>query len=244
MEAVFLSIISFISTTLGGLFALRNKERLHLIMSFTAGVLLGVCFFDILPEAFHIVTENKLDITPFSIMIVLGFLLFHILEKSVLIHHSHEEEYKNHDHPTVGIIGASGLSFHSFLDGIGIGLGFHINPQVGLLIAIAVIAHDFSDGLNTVTIMLTHKNDKKKAYKLLAIDALAPIAGVLSTYLFKIPDNVLVMYLGFFVGFLLYIGASDLLPEAHSEHSSWKMIWLTILGASFIFIVTRFLQGM
>ena len=48
------------------------------------------------------------------------------------------------------------------------------------------------------------------------------------------------MYLGFFAGFLLYIGASDLLPEAHSKHSSIKVIALTLLGVIFIFVVTRF----
>lgn len=219
--------------------AIKNREKLHFIMSFTAGVLLGVCFFDILPEAFNIIAENKFDVAPLTVMIVLGFLAFHILEKSVVIHHSHEEEYADHKHPTVGLVGAFGLSFHSFLDGLGIGLGFQVNPHVGLLIAFAVIAHDFSDGLNTVTIMLTNKNKAKKAFAMLALDAIAPILGVLSTFIFKIPENILVMYLGFFIGFLLYIGASDLLPEAHSKHSSWKMLGLTVLGAAFIFAVTR-----
>lgn len=219
--------------------AIKNREKLHFIMSFTAGVLLGVCFFDILPEAFNIIAENRLDVTPLTIMIVLGFLVFHLLEKSVVIHHAHEEEYADHKHPTAGMVGALGLSFHSFLDGVGIGLGFQVNPQVGLLIAFAVIAHDFSDGLNTVTIMLTHKNKAKKAFIMLALDAVAPILGVLSTFIFKIPANFLVMYLGFFIGFLLYIGASDLLPEAHSKHSSWKMLGLTVLGTAFIFVITR-----
>ncbi len=240
MQAILLSFFTFISTTLGGVFGIRNKKRLHYVMSFTAGVLLGVCFFDILPEAFKIISENKLSVTPFSIFIVLGFLIFHIIEKSVAIHHAHEEEYADHKHPTVGLVGALGLSFHSFLDGVGIGLGFQVSPHVGLLIAIAVIAHDFSDGLNTVTIMLTHKNQEKKAYKLLLLDAVTPIIGALSTLLFRIPEHLLIMYLGFFIGFLLYIGASDLLPEAHSKHSSWRMLGLTVLGALFIFIVTRF----
>lgn len=240
MEAIILSFFTFLSTTLGGLFGIKNRKQLHYIMSFTAGVVLAVCFFDILPEAFSLATENKLDITPLTIAIVVGFIAFHLLEKTVLIHHSHEEEYAHHKHPTVGLAGALGLSFHSFLDGVSIGLGFHVNPHVGLLIGVAVIAHDFSDGLNTVTLMLTHKNTQKKALMLLVLDALAPILGVLSTFLFVIPETLLVLYLGFFAGFLLYIGASDLLPEAHSKHSSFKMVGFTILGILFIFIVTRF----
>ncbi|MBI3443067.1 ZIP family metal transporter [Candidatus Woesebacteria bacterium] len=240
MEAVILSLFTFFSTMLGGLFGVKKRNELHYIMSFTAGVLLGVCFFDIIPEAFSITLENKLDITPMLISLVVGFLAFHIVEKAIVIHHSHEIEYADHKHPTVGLVGAAGLAFHSFLDGIGIGLGFHVNPHVGFLIAIAVIAHDFSDGLNTVTFMLVNKNTVKKAVVLLLIDAVIPILGVVSTNLFQIPQHLLVLYLGFFAGFLLYIGASDLLPEAHSKHGSYKMIGLTILGVVFIFTVTRF----
>ncbi len=240
MEALILSFLAFLSTMLGGLFSFKNRNRLHLVMSFTAGVLLAVTMFDILPEAFRITAQNNLDITPLTIAVVVGYLVFHILEKTIAIHHAHEDEYADHKHPSIGLAGALGLSFHSFLDGVGIGLGFHVSPHVGLLVAIAVIAHDFSDGLNTVTLMLTHKNTPKKAILLLLLDATAPILGALSTFLFAIPDKLLVMYLGFFAGFLLYIGASDLLPEAHSKHNSFKMIGLTILGVVFIFIITRF----
>jgi len=240
MEAIFFSLLAFVSTFLGGLFSLHNKTRLHFIMSFTAGVLLAVTMFDLLPEAFTIINANHFDLTPLMIAVVSGYLVFHILEKSISIHHNHDLEYADHKHPAIGLTGALGLSFHSFLDGVGIGLGFHINPHIGLLVAIAVIAHDFSDGLNTVTLMLTHKNTQRKATMLLLLDAMAPVIGAASTFLFNIPEQVLVLYLGFFAGFLLYIGASDLLPEAHNKQSSFKLIGLTILGVLFIFIVTRF----
>jgi ZIP family zinc transporter len=209
-------------------------------MSFTAGVLVAVCFFDIIPEIFSIVTERKIDVTLPLVSVIVGYLAIHILEKYAVIHHSHEGEYASHRHPQVGVISTLGLIFHSFLDGVGIGLGFHVNAHVGFVVALAVIAHDFSDGLNTVSIMLVNKNNKRKAFQFLMFDAVAPIIGVLSTFIFTISDHVLILYLGFFAGFLLYIGSSDLLPEAHSKHSSWKMIGLTVLGVLFIFIVTRF----
>jgi zinc transporter ZupT len=240
MQALFLSFLTFISTSLGGIFALRFRDKLHYIMSFTAGVLIGVCFFDILPEVFSITQQHGFPITPALIALVSGFLLIHTLEKLAVIHHGHEEEYASHHHPTIGLISASGLTFHSFLDGVGIGLGFHVSMQVGFIVAIAVIAHDFSDGLNTVTLMLTNKNTTRKTVGFLAADALAPILGALSTMLLVIPENVLQLYLGFFAGFLLYIAAADLLPEAHSKHSSYKLVLLTILGVLFIFLVTRF----
>jgi ZIP family zinc transporter len=123
------------------------------------------------------------------------------------------------------------------MDGVGIGLGFQVSPTVGALVALAVIAHDFTDGMNTVTLMLTHKNTARQATKFLLIDALAPVLGALSTLLFTVSESFLLAYLGFFAGFLLYIGASDILPEAHSKHSSWKTVVLTVLGTLFTLVV-------
>lgn len=240
MQALLLSLFTFVSTFSGGLFALKNRDKLHFIMSLTAGVLVGVVFFDLMPEIFNLSNENHIDVTPALIFLVVGFLLIHLLEKFAIIHERHEEEYADHHHPTIGLINASGLSFHSFLDGVGIGLGFQVSPHVGLIVALAVIAHDFSDGLNTVTLMLANKNSPRKALILLLVDAITPLLGAASTLLFKIPNSILILYLGFFAGFLLYIGASDLLPEAHSKHSSYKMLGLTIIGVLFIFLVTRF----
>jgi zinc transporter ZupT len=240
MEAIILSAATFLSTLFGGLFAVRFKNKLHLIMGFTAGVLLGVVAFDIFPEIIKEVSANNLDPIGPMIALVIGFLLFHIFEKLIAIHHSHEDAYAEHKHPQVGIFSALALAGHSFMDGIGIGLGFQINPAVGLLVAIAVISHDFTDGMNTVALMLSHNNTPKKARYFLLIDAFAPVLGALSTLLFTVSSSLLVLYLGFFAGFLLYIGASDILPEAHSKHSSTKLIGLTILGTLFIFLITRF----
>jgi ZIP family zinc transporter len=177
---------------------------------------------------------------PVMIALVAGFLVFHILEKTILIHHAHENEYAEHKHPQVGIFSALALAGHSFMDGVGIGLGFQINPGVGILVAIAVISHDFTDGMNTVTLMLTHKNTEKKAVVFLLLDAVAPILGTATTLFFVFSPFSLLIYLGFFAGFLLYIGASDILPEAHSKNSSLKLIGLTILGVILIFFISRF----
>jgi len=231
---------TFLSTLSGGLTGLRNKDRLHRFLGYTAGVLLGVVAFDLLPEIFKILQEQHLDPIRAMIALVCGFLIFHIIEKSILIHHTNEEEYGKHKHPHVGVASALALSGHSFLDGVGIGLGFQASTSVGIAVAIAVIAHDFTDGLNTVNLMLLNRNKSRKAFLYLLLDATAPVLGVLSTRLFHVSDGLLVIYLGFFAGFLLYIGASEILPEAHSQHSSYKTIGLTIAGAVFMFVVTRF----
>ncbi len=239
MELILLAIATFLSTLFGGLLAVRFKEKLHFIMAFTAGVLLGVVSFDIFPEIIRQINSHGYSATGVMIALVSGFLLFHIFEKAIVIHHGHEQEYADHKHPHVGVFSAIALAGHSFMDGVGIGLGFQVNPAVGLLVAIAVISHDFTDGMNTVTLMLSHKNTLGRSKVFLLIDALAPVLGAISTLFFTVAPHFLVLYLGFFAGFLLYIGASDILPEAHSKHSSFKLIALTILGALLIFLITR-----
>ena len=134
------------------------------------------------------------------VALVLGFLIFHILEKSIMIHHAHEGDYAEHKHPQVGVLSAIALAGHSFMDGVGIGLGFQVNPAVGMLVAIAVISHDFTDGMNTVSLMLSHHNSDKKSKLFLLLDAFTPILGALSTLLFHVSSHFLILYLGFFAG--------------------------------------------
>ncbi len=240
MSALLLSLATFFSTLIGGLFGLRYRDQLYLIMGFTAGVLVGLVSFDLLPEIFRLIYALHLDSTGPMFALMGGFLLFHIVEKSILIHFSHEEQYAVHQHPLVGILSAIALIGHSFLDGVSIGLGFQVSVAVGLVVAVAVISHDFSDGLNTVTLMLVNKNTPRRSFLLLLADAIAPLAGAISTMFFTIPVTALPYYLSFFAGFLLYIGASDILPQAHSNKSTTFTVALTVLGVVFAFVVTRF----
>ncbi len=240
MLAIILSLATFFSTLFGGLVALKNRDQLHRFLGYTAGVLLGVVAFDLLPEIFKSLSELRMGATAAMLALVGGFLLFHIIEKSILIHHSQEEEYEVHHHPDVGLASALALAGHSFLDGVGIGLGFQAGTSIGIAVAIAVIAHDFTDGLNTVNLMLVNRNRMHRAKTLLFIDAIAPVLGAASTLILRIPAGALTVYLGFFAGFLLYIGASEILPEAHSKHSSYATIALTVAGVAFMFLVTRF----
>jgi ZIP family zinc transporter len=240
MTAVLLSFATFLSTLGGGLFALKFRDRLHYILSFAAGVILGVVSFDIVPEIFKLAHRSGVEATGAMIALVVGFLLFHALEKFVLVHHSHEADYAVHRHPQVGVVSALALIGHSFMDGVGIGLAFQISNSVGIAVAIAVIAHDFCDGLNTVSLMLVHRNTTFRSTVMLVADALAPVLGVAATLVIQVPPAALMFYLGFFAGFLLYISASDILPEAHSQArpaTAAVLIGLTCLGAAFIFFV-------
>lgn len=235
--AVLVACVTFVSTGLGGLAAIRFRDRLHLLLGFSAGAVLGVVFFDVLPEAFALTPPRN-----FMLAAAAGFLAFFALERYTALHRAREHEHsagrgRPHE-PELGVLGAAGLSVHSFLDGVAIGIAFQASAALGVVVALAVIAHDFDDGLNTVTVLLAHGNQVSKARRWLLVDMTTPILGAASTLLFHVPVSFLPWILAFFAGFFLYIGASDLLPEAREHDSPWVAV-ATALGLLVIFLVTR-----
>lgn len=237
--ALVLAFVTVVSTTLGGLVALRARDRLHLVLGFAAGVMLGLVAFDLVPELFELSDLHVGGVPAVMVAFAAGFLLLHFVERSVAMHGAHEGEYEPHTHhnPRVGVASASALVVHSFLDGVGIGLAFQVDQRVGVAVAIAVIAHDFADGLNTVTVMRTHGNGSRRTVAMLAGDAVAPILGAVSTLFFSVSDDVLALYLGGFAGFLLYLATADILPEAHARHPSRLTLLSTLGGLGLMWFV-------
>src|SRR3954462_6813117 len=174
---VLVALAAVISTTLGGLFALRHRDQLHHILGFTAGVILGVVLFDVLPEIEELSNSTGMAFRTVMIALAASFLFFHGMERWLLVHNAHEHEYAGHHHPSVGVASALALSGHSLTDGIAIGLAFQVDNSVGIAVAIAVIGHDFADGLNTVSLMLAHGNTRRRSALLLLLDMLTPVAG-------------------------------------------------------------------
>jgi ZIP family zinc transporter len=237
---IWISIAALVSTLLGGMFALRFKDKLHLILGFSAGAIIGVAFFDLLPEAIELGSKNY-DIAFITSIAALGFIIYTILDRFVFFHshNSDEDEHGKENVNSRGVLGAGSLSIHSFLDGAAIGLAFQVSQAVGAIVAVAVLVHDFSDGINTVNLVLKNSGTKQQAFKWLFIDALAPVLGVISTLFFSVPESVLGLILAVFTGFFLYIGASDLLPESHHSHPTAWTTFATILGMVVLYVAIK-----
>ena len=140
-----IALSTFFSTLLGGLFALKFKDKLHLILGFSAGAVIGVAFFDLIPEAIELGmgTYTTNTITSF---VALGFVVYMIIDRFIVGDSHHTEDDEHHDHKR-GVLGAGSLSIHSFLDGAAIGLAFQVSTTIGIIVAVAVLVHDFSDGI-------------------------------------------------------------------------------------------------
>lgn len=241
VELLLIVSIAFAATMLGGIFALRFRDRLHLILGFSAGAVVAVALFDLLPSAESFGAASGSE--SISLFIAAGFLAYLVLDRLILIHPHDHGEHHGHNQESAssprGIAGAVTLAAHSFFDGAAIGIGFQASPTIGLVIAAAVVAHDFSDGINTVSFILRGSSAWSKALPWLFVDALAPVLGALSTLLFRIPDADIGPVLAVFAGSFLYLGASDLIPESHHQHPRAATTVMTLLGAAVILLAVR-----
>ena len=216
-----------LSTFLGGLLALKLHDKLHLILGFSAGAVIGVAFFDLLPEAigFGERFQSPSVILSFT---ALGFLSYLVLDRILLFHG---------DAAPRGPFAAGILCVHSLLDGVAIGLAFQASHEVGIVVAIAVLTHDFSDGINTMNMVLKNRGNRSQAFRWLIADALAPVLGIASTFFFGLPGEGFGAALALFAGFFLYIGASDLIPESYHAHPKFLTTAMTLGGAAVLYVV-------
>jgi zinc transporter ZupT len=240
---VVIACAAFLSTLAGGLLAFRLQDKLHLILGFSAGAVIGVAFFDLMPESIAF-GAGRHDASTIIGWTAGGFLLYLILDRLLLFHGSAQAHgaagAKSGER---GPMGAAILCTHSFLDGTAIGLGFQASHAIGVVVAIAVLSHDFSDGINTMNIVLQNRGGRRQALSWLLADALAPAAGVLSTFFFALPSGAFGVVLALFAGFFLYIGASDLIPESYHAHPKFLTTVTTLAGAAVLYLAVRLAGG-
>jgi zinc transporter ZupT len=232
-----LAAATALSTFGGGMVALRLAHTLPTVIALSGGVVVAVALYDVLPEAI----ENVDDPRRITTLVGAGFIAFFLAEKVLVLHHR-DQPAEARAHHQVGALGAMGLSAHSFVDGLAIGLAFNLDTATGFLVFVAVISHDFADGLNTVSFVLSQSGDRDRAVRWLAIDALAPVAGAAVGTSLSVSDYTLGHILAVYVGVFLYMGATDLLPEAHA-HASWRRVALTVAGFALVYLVSRLAEG-
>jgi zinc transporter, ZIP family len=253
---ILLALLPICSTFIGGFVVYKWRRDLHPWLSLSGGVLLGVAFLDLLPEAFATGFRNGLSPQIVGATGLAAILLFHILDKIVPVHGHHEhvpgvpaepcsnELHHEHLFSSEGRawIRASGFVIHSFFDGLAIGGSFLIDPKLGLLIVFAVIMHDFSDGMSTVTVLRNAlgPHRKQSALVMLGIDALSPFIGALVGIRLAPSGGSIALMLAFFSGFFIFLSLSELLPQAHAQtNSRQQSLALTVLGIAIIAIIQR-----
>ena len=219
-------ILAALSTLAGGIIAiyLKRKEiKIRNLIGFSAGILISVALFDMMPE---IGLESKLA----AAMLLAGFFIPYLIERVVMFHACREKECEFH---TAGWPGMIGVVIESLVDGIAIVAGFAVQPLLGAVIAVAVIAHELPRGFSTAIMMRSANYSTKAVLGSVIIDSLLVFAGAGIGLLFIIPQNAIGYTLAFAAGTFLYVGAGDLLPEAHRKFDLW-VILSVLIGAAIV----------
>lgn len=196
-------VAASVTTLLGGALGLRFSDRIGLILGLTAGVVIGVALFDLLPEAAS-AADNGLGGRAVPLWLGMGFMLYMLVRRGGAAFGT--TTLDRHLAPAL-------LSLHSLMDGIGIGLGFQVSPAIGGLVAAAVLTHDLADGVNTVSLCLA-TGEQRLAKAWLIVNGAAPLIGVIVGLTIHLSEAMLAPLMAMFAGAFLFIGACELLPRS------------------------------
>jgi ZIP family zinc transporter len=221
-----LGIAAAAATLAGGALALRFGNRIHLIIGFSAGAVMGVALLDLLPEAL------ELGGRPDTILActALGFMAYLALDRTLTMSSAGSSR---------GHLGAGSLTLHSVMDGLAIGLSFQVSAATAAVVTLAVLAHDLADGINTVNVSLAAATGRPWARRWLMADAAAPLVGIGLSRLVIVPRGDLALILAAFAGFFLCIGATELIPTSHLRHPRPWTTLATLAGCAAIWAVVR-----
>ena len=222
---IIVSLISLIGVVF--LFLKKNvlDNILLLLVGFSAGALMGGAFLHLIPEA-----AEKLTIETISLLTIIGFSLFFIIERILHWHHCHK--YGKCEVHTFTYMNLIGDGVHNFIDGAIIAAGFVISKNLGIATTLAVIAHEIPQEISDFGVLIYGGFTKLKALLFNFISALTSVLGAIFGYfIFRYAEIFTTYLLPIAAGGFIYIFASDLIPELHRETNLSKSIM------SFIFFI-------
>lgn len=230
-------ILPIIATLLGGWMVWRSQNSVRPWLSFSGGVLLGLVYFDLLPESFELAAEAKLASLVIGASALAAILLFHILDKLLDYHghEGHEHDCHNQHHHANTIARVAGMGFHAFLDGLAIGGGFAADARLGILVTFALSVHKLSDGMSIVSLMkYRHGQNKQLVALSLGAIVLLPLLGLVLGSSLQPSTTMMAIFLGGLAGFFTHLSLSELLPEAHEGGRYRFGLVLTVIGIACI----------
>ena len=242
-----------ISITCAGLFSfVTHNNWVPILVSYAVGALLGAVFIEILPYAIEITRDpHELAFT-----ILLGILLFFILEKLVLWRHCHTEHCEahdavtptsghGHDHGRTGMMVMIGDTFHNFVDGIIIAAAFIADIQLGIVTSVAIVAHEIPQEVGDFMILRHSGYTKTQAFTFNLVSSLATvIGGCLSYFALSSLQHWIPSLLGIAAASMLYVAVADLIPGLHKKtelKSTSQQVLLITLGVASIYLTHLFL---
>jgi len=231
-------IVSLISL-MGALIIVMKQKSLKRILlfmvSFAAGAMLGDVFIHMLPE---LIGEGHFTFIS-SIYILLGILIFFVLEKIIHWRHCHLTATKDHTHP-LAFMNLVGDAVHNFIDGALIAGSFLLSVPVGIATTVAVILHEIPQEMGDFGVLLHSGMKPKKALLFNFMSALTAVAGALVVLVIGGQLDVAGIIIPITMGGFIYIANADLIPELHKEtkiSKSLLQLMSFIIGIGIMFLL-------
>jgi zinc and cadmium transporter len=226
IELAYIIIASFLITLIAfiGIFALALNEKvlnkiLLILVSLSAGALMGGAFLHLIPEAIekvsHEATEHLHIPSEIFIYILVGFILFFVLEKVLHWRHCHKGKCDVHTFHYMNLVGDT---IHNFIDGLILAAGFVTSIELGITTTVAIAAHEIPQEIGDFGVLIYGGFAKKKAIILNFIVALTIVlGGIVGYFISQTVDQATTFLLPFAAGGFIYIAATDLVPEIKKE---------------------------
>lgn len=208
-STVMISMIAFV-----GIIALSLRKKLDeiviILVSLSTGALIGGAFFHLIPEAI----ESSSDVESVFVYVILGFVVFFLIEKILHWRHCHDAKCKVH---TFGYMNLIGDVVHNFLDGMIVAAAWISSFELGLTTTIAIIFHEIPQEIGDFGVLVHSGFKRGRAIVLNFVVALTVVlGGVAGFFLSSMVENFVPFLLPLAAGGFIYIASSDLIPEFRS----------------------------
>jgi zinc and cadmium transporter len=231
----------------------RRTVAVPHLVSVAIGALLGASFLGLLPHAIE--NNFQVDSHQIGLTLLLGLILFFLLEKMVLWRHCHSNHSHdsipaldhpdhhgghNHKHQAAGTLILVGDTIHNFVDGILIAAAFLTDVHLGIVTALAIAAHEIPQELGDFVILLHSGFSRSKALYYNMLSSLGTVVGaVLAYYTLDDMQQSLPYILVIAASSFIYIAVADLIPGLHARvkpKETFQQIVLIAVGVLFIYI--------
>lgn len=237
LQLIGLTLIGGVISLIGGIILLRSKSSAKMLAKFAtpfaAGALLAAVFLDLLKDGL----ENG-EVNRVLLATLIGMVIFFLAERLLrwFHHHHSDEEEKEHAEKPLIIVGDT---IHNALDGVAIAAAFMVSPATGLVTTLAVAAHEIPQEIGDFGLLLSRGMSRKRVLMVNVLSALATTLAAILVFALGSADVLpLDIILGLSAGFLLYIAASDIIPEIHAKSPKHKLLdWSVIMFLSGVILV-------
>lgn len=180
-------------------------------LSFGAGVLLSAAFLHMIPASIPALGPSA------GVYLFAGYFLMTLIERFTMAHPCGEEACPSH---RIGIVALFGLSVHSVISGmaLGVGLAGPVDLHTSLALLAAILVHKVPETLALMSLLAVSGWTGTRGLLMLLLFASMGPAGILVGSLIQGEgQGYLSAALAVSAGTFLYIASSDLLPHLHKK---------------------------